>query len=163
MTASLYRSFTPRSVDTERSCVSTGGANGFEGELCRHRPPSLCPPAHHSPSRACRAAQDCIGKARRQGVVVNDRAARGSCPRAYDCCYGRSVAAHVPRRCSASRAASRVVVLSRALWCMERLLAELKLAQHAHHAALTHSPFAPAAGPSWGPLCDVRCMHVRSV
>ena len=32
------------------------------------------------------------------------------------------------------------------------VLAELELAQHAHNAAHTHSPFAPATGPTWGPL-----------
>ena len=34
----------------------------------------------------------------------------------------------------------------------EQLLAEMESALHAQHAAQTHSPFAPATGPSWGPL-----------
>ena len=39
------------------------------GELARTRPPPLCPSAHHSPSRARRAAQDCCGKARRCALL----------------------------------------------------------------------------------------------
>ena len=70
---------------------------------------------------------------------------------------------HEPRRCSESRAASRLVVLSQALWCMERLLADLGRALHAQHAAHTHSPFTPAAEASWGPLYIVRRMHARPV
>ena len=88
----------------------------------------------------------------RQGGGVDAHTARGSCARAQDHCYGRSSPVHEPRRCSASRAASRLVVLPRALWCMERLLAALDRALHAQHAAHAHSLFAPAAWVSWGPL-----------
>ena len=71
----------------------------------------------------------------RQGVVVDAHAARESCARARDRCHGRGLAVHEPRRFSASRAASRLVVLPRALWCIERLLAALDRALHAQHAA----------------------------
>ena len=47
-----------------------------------------------------------------------------------------------------SEPASRLVVLLRALWCMERLVAALDRALHGPHAAHAHSPFAPAAGPT---------------
>ena len=97
----------------------------------------------------------------RQGGGVDAHAARGSCARARDRCYGRGSAVHEPRRCSASRAALRLVVLPRVLWCMERLLAALDRALHAQHAAHTHSPFGPIAWASQGTLWTVRCMHAR--
>ena len=84
----------------------------------------------------------------RRGDAFSSQAARQSCSSMRVCSFSAGRVANEPRRCSASRAASRLVVLSRALWCMDRLLAELELAQHAHHAAHTHSPFAPAAGPT---------------
>ena len=98
----------------------------------------------------------------RQGGGVNAHTARGSCARARARCDGRSSAVHEPRRCSASRAASQLVVLPRALWCMERLLAALDRALHAQHAAHVHSLFAPAGWVSWGPLQNIWCMHMRS-
>ena len=49
----------------QTGCAILTGDNALFGELARTRPPPLCPSAHHSPSRACRAAQDCIGKAGR--------------------------------------------------------------------------------------------------
>ena len=84
----------------------------------------------------------------RQGGGVDAHVARGSCARARDRCDGRDSAVHEPRRSSAIRAASRLVVLLRALWCMERLVAALDRALHGPHAAHAHSPFAPAAGPT---------------
>ena len=76
----------------------------------------------------------------RQGGVFDAHTARGSCARARDRCYGHRLAVHEPRRCSASRAASRLVVLPRALWCIERLSAELERALYAHPAAHTTAP-----------------------
>ena len=87
----------------------------------------------------------------RQGGGVDAQDARGSCARARGRSDGRESAVHEPRRCSEIRAASRLVVLLRALWCMERLvagLAALDRALHGPHAAHAHSPFAPAAGPT---------------
>ena len=98
----------------------------------------------------------------RRGEALSSQAARQSCSSMRVCSFSVGRVANEPRRCSASRAASRLVVLSRALWCMDRLLAELELAQHARHAAHTHSPFVPAAGPSWGPLWG-RHMHACAV
>ena len=79
----------------------------------------------------------------RRGDALSSQAARQSCSCMRVCICSAGRVAHEPRRCSASRAAARLVVLSPALWCMDRLLAELELAQHAHHAAHTHSHFAP--------------------
>ena len=67
-------------------------------------------------------------------------------------------AAAADRRCTSrgdargrpSRVAARGAV--RPQDSMERLLAALKLALHDQHAAQMHSPFAPAVGPSWGPV-----------
>ena len=84
----------------------------------------------------------------RQGGGVDAQDARGSCARARGRSDGRESAVHEPRRCSEIRAASRLVVLLRALWCMERLMAALDRALHGPHAAHAHSPFAPAAGPT---------------
>ena len=84
----------------------------------------------------------------RRGDALSSQAARQSCSCIRVCIYSAGTAAHEPRRCSASRAASRLVVLSRALWCMERLVAALDRALHAQHAAHTHHPFAPAGGPT---------------
>ncbi len=49
----------------QSGCAVLAGGNALFGELARTRTPPLCPSAHHSPSRARRAAQDCCGKARR--------------------------------------------------------------------------------------------------
>ena len=46
----------------------------------------------------------------RRGELANACAARRSCPRAHGRCCGRGSAMYEPRRCSAGRAASRLVV-----------------------------------------------------
>jgi hypothetical protein len=46
----------------------------------------------------------------RQGDLASACAARRSCPRAHGRCCGRGSGMHEPRRCSAGRAASRLVV-----------------------------------------------------
>jgi hypothetical protein len=53
----------------QRGCAVLAGGNALFGELARTRTPPLCPSAHHSPSRARRAAQDCCGKARRCALL----------------------------------------------------------------------------------------------
>ena len=62
----------------ESSCITSGGANGCEGELFCHRAPSLCPPAHHSPPRARRVCQElrCQGKSTRFRLKLLSKAAR---------------------------------------------------------------------------------------
>ena len=45
----------------------------------------------------------------RQGDLANACAARRSCPRAHGRCCGRGSAMYEPRRCSAGRAASRLI------------------------------------------------------
>ena len=67
-----------RSVDAESSCITSGGANGHECELFCHRAPSLCPPAHHSPSRARRVCQElwCRAKSTRFRLELLGKAAR---------------------------------------------------------------------------------------
>ena len=55
------------------------------------------------------------------------------------------------------------MVLPRALWCMERLVASLYRALHEPHAAHAHSPFALTTGLSQGALRIVYSMHTRSL
>ena len=57
----------------------------------------------------------------RQGGDVDAHAAHGSCECARECCYSRGLTVHKLRRGSVSRAVSQLVVLTRLLWCMERL------------------------------------------
>ena len=122
-----------RSVDAESSCITSGGANGCEGELFCHRAPSLCPPAHHSPSRARRVCQELRwqGTTARFRLELREEAAR---PR------GQAAAARLaPLRCAGLRSRPGRVVArepARPLWCMERLMAAL------------HAPFLPRAQPT---------------
>ena len=53
----------------QTGCAVLTGDNALFSELARTRPPPLCPSAHHSPSCARRAAQDCCGKARRCALL----------------------------------------------------------------------------------------------
>ena len=137
----------------QRGCAVLAGGNALFGELARTRTPPLCPSAHHSPSRARRAAQDCCGKARR-------------CARHSSCSAKLLVhtGMHLQRVQSRTRGAPCLGRPSRAAprgsvrpqSGMKRLLAELEHALYAQHAAHAHSHFAPAAGASWRQLYTVR-------
>ena len=133
----------------QSGCAVLAGGNALFGELARTRTPPLCPSAHHSPSRARRAAQDCCCKAR---------------PCAFNTSYSAKLPVHGDMRVQPgrhlTRGAARLGRPSRVAprWPMrprrgmDQLLAELERALHAQHAAQTHSPFAPAVWASWGPL-----------
>ena len=133
----------------QRGCAVLAGGNALFGELARTRTPPLCPSAHHSPSRARRAAQDCCGKARRSRQCLCCSPKLPTCPWSLlRPRIGDARAAAMLGR--PSRVAARGAM--RPQDSMERLLAALKLALHDPHAAQMHSPFAPAVRASWGPV-----------
>ena len=128
-----------QSADGESGCGTTGGANGREGELSCHRPPSLCPPAHHSPSRARRVCQElrCQAKSTRYRLELLGKAARAQ---------GLACAA----RQGSAQAAARLGEPSRVAACGALAGAVM------HGSALGRAgarPACPSRSPYAQPLC----------
>ena len=153
-----------RSFDAERSCVSTGGANGLEGELCRHRPPSLLPSCT---SRAIPRSRCCSGL-RWQGEVMSFHLKL-----LVDAAHVHgAIAAGGNRRCR-TRGAAWQAEPRRGSWCRAAAGMHGYMLFHIQKRALltstrahTHSPLTPMAGASQRQLSgslgpSVACMRAR--